>query len=264
MKVSKDRSTWITLGDWYDASRSIFAMNSDVFKFNDTYKTISGSGYRKKSNDQLPESRVVNVSGLILADNIETVRLREREIRSKLVGAELYFLDEFYNMVVFGSVPNINTTPDRGEVNGRSSLVNFNINALDPYWETLERIVHSFSSDAYLEIGYDTEYAVETNYTIKFTCKSANTHATELVPGLIKFVSSKTIGYGDVLSFSTENTGYLATWKVGGSTTSILSSMTDDFFKKQLVLTPGINGITINSSIEDYFDVEVSFYGRSI
>jgi hypothetical protein len=264
MKVSKDRSTWESLGDWYDASRSIFAMNSDVFKFNDTYKTIGGSGYRKKTNNQLPESRVVNVSGLILADDIETVRLREREIRSSLIGAELYFLDEFYNMVLFGSVPNINSTPGRGELNGRSSLINFNINNLDPYWTTLARISYTFSSLAYLEINYDTLYAVNTNYTIKFTCKSANTIVTELVPSLIKFHSSKTIGYGDVLTFSTENSSYVATWKVGGSTTNILSSMTDDFFIHQLVLTPGLNGITINSAIEDYFNVEVSFYGRSL
>ena len=264
MKVSTDRITWTSLGAWYqDSTRSIFALNSDVLKFNDTYKTISGSGYRVKTNKQLPESRVLNVSGLILADTIEDVRMREREIRSMLVGEELYFLDEYYNLVTKGSVPNINTSPGRGELQGRSSLVNFNINALDPFWTSLARSIHSFYSAAYLEVDYDMDYAVDTDYTIKFTCKNAGTVVSELIPNLISLKSSITINSGDILTFSTENCAFVATKKVGSLVTNILSNVNDPFYVKRLVLTPGVNGITINSSIENYFDVEVSHYGRT-
>lgn len=266
MKVSKDRTTWISLGNWYkDSTRSIFALNSDVYKNTDTYKTVSGSGYRKTTNKQLPESRVLNVSGLILADDIETVRLREREIRSLLVGEELYFLDEHYNLVAFGAVPNINSTPGRGELNGRSSLVNFNINMIDPHFQSLARNSVVAESQASIVVDYDMDYATDTDYTIKFTCKSAGTVVTSLIDSLLAFSASKTFGVGDILTFSTENTGYVANYKPsGGAEVSILKDMTDAFFINHLVLTPGENTITMNSLIYSYFDVEVSYYGRTI
>lgn len=265
MKVSRDRSTWVPLGAWYkDPTRSIFAMNSNVIKLSDTNIHIGGSGYKKSFQKQVPESRVLNVSGLILADNIETVRQRELQINSMIVGEDVYFLDEHYNMVIRGSVSNVNITPARGELNGRTSLVNFNITANDPYWTALARTLKGFNSMAVLEVNYDHQYAVDTDFTIKFTSKTASVTVGELVVGLITLTPGVILAFGDSLTFSTENNVFSA-YKTHGSTiTSVLGNISDSFFTNRLVLTPGYNSFTINSSIENYFDVEISYYGRSL
>lgn len=265
MKVSRDRSTWVPLGAWYkDATRSIFAMNSNVIKLSDTNIHVGGSGYKKSFQKQVPESRVLNVSGLILADNVETVRQRELQINSMIVGDDVYFLDEHYNMVIRGSVPNINITPDRGKLDGRSSLLNFNVTANDPYWTSLSRYVHDYSSMAVIEVDYDMLYAVDTDFTIEFTSKTSMFSVGELISGLITLAPSVSLDYGDKLTFSTENNEFRAFKTHGSTITSVLGNISDSFFVNRLVLTPGSNSFTINSSIENYFDVEVSYYGRSL
>lgn len=263
MRVSKDRSTWVSLGDWVD-DRSIFAMNSEVHKFTDTQKTISKSGYKIVTDVQRSESRVLNVSGMIIGASSEDCREKSIEIRELLIGNSLYFHEEYYNRVVHGSVSNINDSVKRGAFLGKVNLINFNISCLDPYWQTLTKYSIDFDAGDPISIDYSDNGAVNTDYTIELTCLTATTPVTSLVSGLIELSSELTLNAGDKLKFSSEGSSFLASSTIAGVTVNRLGLLSDAFFINGLVLTPGVNTITINPLIDEDFDVNVSFYGRSI
>jgi len=264
MKVSSDRINWTALGNWYDANRSVFAMNSEVTKFIDTQKTITKSGYKMISEKHTLESRVINVSGQIIGDDIEDCREKSRETRVLLLGESKYFLDEYYNMVAYGSVSNINDSISRGEYNGRVNLINFNISMADPFWQTLDRLSYDFDALDPIEIDYDTLGAVNTDYKLILTCNTASIPVTSIIPSLIVLSSPITLNSGDKLIFSSEGSSFTASSIIGGVTTNILGLVGDAFFSSGMVLTPGDNTIILNTSIDDYFSSNVSFYGRSI
>ena len=90
MQVSFDRVNWTTLaGDWYPLhpNRSIFASNSDTIKTTDTHLTAS-DGHKIPIANQKIESRVINMSGLIIGTDIYDVR--EKLMRDNKADSALF------------------------------------------------------------------------------------------------------------------------------------------------------------------------------
>ena len=121
MQVSKDRINWKILSHkWYlnQGDRSIFASNSDVIKFNDIaipLAVVATGCYR----DYFINSRVVNVSGLVIGSDAEDCRVKVQEIAKDLNYPVLWFYDEYYKKVFRGFIPNINHSLNRGKYSGR-------------------------------------------------------------------------------------------------------------------------------------------------
>jgi hypothetical protein len=263
MKVSKDRTIWVDLGAWEKGS-SIFAMNSDVLNLSDSQIAIGGSDYRISTGKQIKESRVINVSGQIIADDIYKCRARQTEIKHLLMGSELYFLDKYYNKVIHGSVPNVNDSIFRAEANGRVALVNFNITMLDPFFVDLERTIASFVAGDPIMVDYDIENAEPADFTIKFSCNANLTVVNKLIDDLIEFSNPISMNDGDEIVVSTEGSSWLATKKIAGVTTSILGDVKDFLYLESLILTPGENSFTMSAGMSGLFDVEISYYGRTL
>jgi len=263
VKVSKDRVNWVGLGDWFQ-SKSIFAMNSDILKNTDTQDRTGGSDYMAITGKQYIESRVINVSGQIIADDIYDCRAKQTEIKHLLRGNLLYFLDEYYNKVIRGSVPNVNDTMSRGEFDGRLALLNFNITALDPYFTELVKTVVSITHGNAVTVDYALDDAEPTEFTIKFKCITNNTVVQTPVPGRLELSSPVTMNNLDEMTFSWEGESFTATKKIAGVTSSILGLVVDYFYTKPLILTAGVNTFTIDPTIKNYLDVEISYYGRTL
>ena len=79
-------------------------------KTTDTHLTAS-DGHKKipVANQEKIESRVINISGLIIGTDIYDVREKETEIKELLINRVVYFYDEYVGKVFYGYVnPNIN------------------------------------------------------------------------------------------------------------------------------------------------------------
>lgn len=253
MKVSKDRITWESLGAWVD-ERSIFAMNSDIIKYNDTALATSSSLEKIAIAKQKINSRVINVSGQILASDIEDCRLKQTEIKKQLRGEKLYFYDEYYDRVFTGYCPNINDSINRGEFNGRGALLNFNITLLSPYFESLDRKFFEFSGLSILNFtneGLDTPYKIEIDIY--------NTTITDsLFIGKIGFIENLTLS--GKIEISTED-GEIYVTQNG---TSLLSKMNDGFYTDMAVLTEGENTFTLSDELIGNSTVKIYYYERSL
>ncbi len=266
MQVSFDRVSWTTLaGDWYPLhpDRSIFANNSDTIKTTDTHLTAS-DGHKIPVSNQKIESRVMNISGLIIADTIQQVRQRESEIKNLILNRVVYFYDEYVGKVFYGYVPNINQSNYRGKYDGRASLLNMNVTLYSPYYEDMFRTEVSFTNKTSITVtnaGESVPYiltATPSSYprTIDGIFASALTFSTPITLTTKQYI--KVITEGDDISVVVTDTNIIPT------VTSVLSKVNDSFFTDYHLLTKGSNSFTVHEDLAGASIIEFTYFNRSV
>lgn len=264
MQVSKDRINWKILShEWYlnQGDRSIFASNSDVIKFNDIAIPVSGSGNRAVTGDYFINSRVVNVSGLVIGSDAEDCRVKVQEIAKDLNYPVLWFYDEYYKKVFRGFIPNINHSLNRGKYSGRTCLVNFNVTLMSPYLEELEESVVIASSEKTVTFVNKGE---ETPYWLKYKPNTYPFVVNKLFDGL-EFTENITLSSGQWFEFDTRGESYKADICSVDGKTSILTKVKDDFWVDMELLKSGLNTLEVGTANKDIgYELEIRYFERSI
>lgn len=266
MQVSFDRVNWTTLaGDWYplQPNRSIFASNSDTIKTTDTHLTAS-DGHKIPVANQKIESRVINMSGLIIGTDIYDVREKETEIKELLINRVVYFYDEYVGKVFYGYVPNINQSNYRGKYDGRASLLNVNITLYSPYYEDMFRTEVTFTNKTNITVtnlGESVPYvltATPSSYprTIDGVFAGALTFSTPITLTTNQYI--KVITEGDDIAVVVTDTTATPT------VTSVLSTVNDSFFTDYHLLTKGANSFTVHEDLAGASVIEFSYFNRSV
>ena len=266
MQVSFDRVNWTTLaGDWYpyQLNRSIFASNSDTIKTTDTHLTAS-DGHKIPVANQKIESRVINMSGLIIGTDIYDVREKETEIKELLINRVVYFYDEYVGKVFYGYVPNINQSNYRGKYDGRASLLNVNITLYSPYYEDMFRTEVTFTNKTSITVtnaGESVPYiltATPSSYprVVDGIFASALTFSAPITLTTNQYI--KVITEGDDISVVVTDTTETPT------VTSVLSTVNDSFFTDYHLLTKGANSFTVHEDLAGASIIEFTYFNRSV
>lgn len=274
MKISKDRINWkVPLGN--DYPECIFAMNSDIIQTTETATSINQSNYKKSVNQQYFQSRVVNVSGQLIAKNIYDCRRQETELKNNLIGDKLYFYDDYKEKtlngvpvansgkVLVGFVPNINDSIGRGVFDGKTSLINFNITCLSPFYEEYSKTESTFTMNNTTSISVDNsltdEITYDTPYSIEITFSTSKS-VSKIFTDLLEFETPVSVVSGDVLTFSSENENFEAK----KNTSSILGNIKDNYYINGYLLKSGENSFTIPTELQTGCTIKISYYKRTL
>lgn len=266
MKVSFDRVNWTTLaGDWYPSkpNRSIFASNSDTIKTTDTHLTAS-DGHKIPVANQKIESRVINMSGLIIGTDIYDVREKETEIKELLINRVVYFYDEYVGKVFYGYVPNINQSNYRGKYDGRASLLNVNITLYSPYYEDMLRTEVSFENKTNISV---TNLGESVPYVLTSTPSSYPRTIDGIFNNALTFSNPITLTTNQYIRVSTEgdDISVVVTDTTETPTViSVLGTINDSFFTDYYLLTKGSNSFTVHEDLAGASLIEFTYFNRSI